>query len=110
MIIQTKEQLEFRRKLKMWYGRIGHKPLALKLITGIRIQSGYICLELVDDDGDEAEWAINLDELVKEHAVFIQYSHPEDAEESKAEMIHALKRALKQIKLQQSDYISAPQN
>ena len=103
MFEETPEQLEFHSKLEMWCGPICRKPMALNWIEGVRIQCGYICLELVDDDGDETEWAISLAELVKKHGEFIKYSHPEDAEENKAEILKALRDAIAAIESQHSE-------
>lgn len=103
MFEETAEQLEFHSKLEMWAGHVGRKPEALNWIEGVRIQGEHVCLELIDDDGDETEWAISLSELVKKHGEFIKYSHPEDAEESKAEILKALRDAIAAIELQHSE-------
>ena len=103
MFEETQDQLEFHSKLDMWSGPVDRKPTALNWIEGVRIQRDYICLELIDDDGDETEWAISLAELVKMHGDFIKYSHPIDAEESKAEVLKALRDAISEIELQHSE-------
>ena len=103
MFEETPEQLEFQRSLEMWLGRVDRKPTVLNLIKGVRIQGEHICLELLDDDGYETEWAISIAELVKRHGDFIKYSHPTDAEESKAEVLTALRDAIAAIELQHSE-------
>lgn len=103
MFEETPTQLEFHSKLEMWCGPVSRKPTALNWIEGVRIQGEHICLELIDDDGDETEWAINLAELVKGHGEFIKYSHPDDAKEYKAEIVKALRDAIAAIELQHSE-------
>jgi len=103
MFEETQEQLEFHRKLEMWCGQVDRKPTALNWIEGVRLQGEHICLELIGDDGYEAEWAISLAELVKMHGDFIKYSHPTDAEENKAEVLKALRDAIAAIELQHSE-------
>lgn len=103
MFDETAKQLEFHSKLEMWAGPVSRKPEALNWIEGVRIQGGSVCLELIDDDGDETEWAISFAELVKNHGEFIKFSHPEDAAESKAEILKALRDAIDAIELQNSE-------
>lgn len=103
MFEKTPEQLEFHGKLEMWYGAVDRKPTALNWIEGVRLQGDHICLELIDDDGDATEWAVSIAELVKMHGDFIKYSHPTDAEESKAEVLKALRDAIAAIELQRSE-------
>lgn len=103
MFEETPEQLEFHSKLKMWCGPVNRKPTALNWIENVRLQGAHICLELIDDDGDKTELAISLAELVKMHGEFIKYSHPEDAEEYKAEVLKALRDAIASIELQHSE-------
>ena len=103
MFEETQEQLEFHSKLELWSGPIDRKLFALKFIEGVRLQGEHICFELIDDDGDEAEFAISIAELVKMHGDFIKYSHPTDAEESKAEVLKALRDAIAEIELQHSE-------
>ena len=103
MFDETGEQIEFHNKLEMWAGPVGRKPEALNWIEGVRIQGEHVCLELIDDDGEETEWAISLSELVKKHGEFIKYSHPEDAAESKAEILKALRDAIEAIEQQNSE-------
>lgn len=103
MFEETDEQIEFHNKLEVWCGPIDRKPEALNWIEGVRIQGKHVCLELIDDDGDETEWAISLSELVKKHGEFIKYSHPEDSAESKAEILKALRDAIEAIEQQNSD-------
>ena len=103
MFEETQEQLEFHSKLELWSGPIDRKLFALKFIEGVRLQGEHICLELIDDDGDEAEFAISIAELVKMHGDFIKYSNPADAEENKAEVLKALRDAIAAIELQHSE-------
>jgi len=104
MIEQTQDQLEFHSKLEVWYGYEGKKPMALNLIEGMRIQGEYICLKLITDDGGDCEeWAIKLSELVKDHGIFIKYSDKECEEESKKEILQALRDAISAIENQFSD-------
>lgn len=103
MFEESAEQLEFHSKLEMWDGPVGRKPEALNWIEGVRIQGEHVCLELIDDDGDETEWAISFSELVKKHGEFIKYSHPKDAEESNDEILKALRDAIAAIELQRSE-------
>ena len=98
----TPEQVEFQSKLELWCGLTDRKLEALHWIEGVRLQGAYICLELVDDNGDSAEFAISFTELVKQHGEFIKYSHRDDAEESKVEVLKALRDAIETIEGQQS--------
>lgn len=103
MFKETAEQLEFHSNLELWCGPVWRKPEALNWIEGVRIQGEHVCLELIDDDGGETEWAISLSYLVKKHGEFIKYSHPEDAKESMAEVLKALRDAIAEIELQHSE-------
>lgn len=103
MFEETAKQLEFHSKLEMWCGPVWRKPEALNWIEGVRIQGGSVCLELIDDDGDETEWAISLSELIKKHGEFIKFSDQESAAESKTEILKALRDAIAAIELQHSE-------
>jgi len=103
MFEETQEQLEFHNKLELWYGPADRKAAVLNRLEGVRLQGGYICLELIDDDGDSVEVAIRLAELVKIHGDFIKYIHPIDAEDSKSETLKALGEAIVSIESQHSE-------
>lgn len=103
MFEETSEQIAFHSKLEMWWGEEGRKPKALNYIEGVRIQGEHFCLELIDDDGSETEWAISISDLVKKHGEFIKYSDPDDVEDYKAEILKSLRDAIAEIELQYSD-------
>lgn len=92
------DQAEFHANLETWAGFAdGSLPSVMDDIEGVRIQGGYVCLEVLDDDGDEAEYAITIDSLITKTCDFLRNSHPDDAAESKAEMLRALREAIAKI-------------
>lgn len=103
----TDEQIAFHNKLEMWSGPRNGKAAVLNCIEGVRIQGGYVCLELYDNDYEQVEYAISLSELVKIHGEFISGSDPETAARSKAEMLKSLRDAILEIESQHSDELES---
>lgn len=100
----TPEQLAFIEKLENWCAPATRSvPDGLTHVTGIRLQSGYICLTLNDDDYTELEYAIKFRYLVEQHAEFIKAFSKEEAKEIRDETLNVLREAIAAIERQLSD-------
>lgn len=100
----TPEQLAFVEKLENWSAPCERgMPDGLSHVTGLRLQSGYICLTLNDDDYAEMEYAIAFRHLVAQHGEFIKAFNKEEASEIREETLKELREAIAAIELQLSE-------
>lgn len=116
---QSAKQIEFHSKLEMWHGWKDpkphgwedRKPRALNFIEEVKLRGRHICLDLIDNDGDQTTFVISLAELaaelVKRHGETVKYGDPEYAKESKAKVLKALRETIAAIEEQTSTMVAA---